>query len=67
MIIKNFVSSKLFISQFTRKIYAFKKLNFSKIIQLKLGDLGEGTKEATIKQWFKQEGETIEEVKLYIL
>merc|ERR1712032_180776 len=35
--------------------------NFAKIVQLKLGDLGEGTKEATIRTWFKKEGDIIEE------
>jgi hypothetical protein len=36
--------------------------NFSKIVQIKLPDLGEGTKEATIKKWYKKEGEKVEEV-----
>lgn len=35
----------------------------SKIIPVKLSDLGEGTKEATIKKWFKKEGELVNEVK----
>jgi hypothetical protein len=30
---------------------------------MNLNDLGEGTKEATIKQWYKKEGDLIEEVK----
>ena len=34
----------------------------SKIIPLKLSDLGEGTKEATIKKWYKREGEIVKEV-----
>jgi hypothetical protein len=38
------------------------KAMFSKIIPLKLSDLGEGTKEATIKKWFKKEGDIINEV-----
>jgi hypothetical protein len=41
----------------------FQKSMFSKIVPLKLSDLGEGTKEATIKKWFKKEGEIINEVK----
>jgi hypothetical protein len=36
--------------------------SFGKMVQIKLPDLGEGTKEATIKQWFKKEGDNIEEV-----
>ena len=35
---------------------------FSKTVPIKLPDLGEGTKEATIKTWFKKEGDLIEEV-----
>ena len=31
------------------------------IVPVKLGDLGEGTKEATIKQWFVKEGESVKE------
>jgi hypothetical protein len=33
-----------------------------KVVQMKLPDLGEGTKEATIQKWYKQEGELVEEV-----
>ncbi len=37
--------------------------NFStKLLQVKLHDLGEGTKEATIKKLFKGIGETVHEV-----
>jgi hypothetical protein len=36
--------------------------SFGKIVSINLPDLGEGTKEATIKKWFKKEGEKIEEV-----
>lgn len=36
---------------------------FSKLIPVKLGDLGEGTKEATIKQWFVQPGGQVKEVR----
>lgn len=32
------------------------------IAYIKLGDLGEGTKEATVKKWYKQVGERVEEV-----
>ena len=35
---------------------------FGKMVQIKLPDLGEGTKEATIKEWFVKEGTTIREV-----
>jgi hypothetical protein len=34
---------------------------FSSIINVKLPDLGEGTKEATIKEWFVKKGSEIEE------
>ncbi|CAI2369015.1 unnamed protein product [Moneuplotes crassus] len=34
---------------------------FSQMIQIKLPDLGEGTKEATIKEWFVKKGEEIDE------
>ena len=62
MIIKNLFSSKLFAKQLNKRILNFNQFNFSKIIHIKLGDLGEGTKEATIKQWYKKEGDSIEEV-----
>lgn len=35
--------------------------NFGKVIPIKLGDLGEGTKEATVKTWFVKEGAKIKE------
>lgn len=66
MIIKNLISSKLISKQISRQIINFSYFNFAKIIHLKLGDLGEGTKEATIKQWYKKEGDSIEEVKFLI-
>jgi hypothetical protein len=46
-----------------KKLIFNNKFNFAqKIIPLKLGDLGEGTKEATVKKWFKKEGEIVKEV-----
>jgi len=63
MIIKNLYSSKFFSQQLCKKLIKFNNFQFAKIIQLNLGDLGEGTKEATIKQWYKKEGDQIEEVK----
>ena len=35
---------------------------FGELIKIKLPDLGEGTKEATIKEWFVKEGTKIKEV-----
>lgn len=35
---------------------------FAKLVRLNLPDLGEGTKEATIKEWFVKEGQKIKEV-----
>ena len=34
---------------------------FGHIINIKLPDLGEGTKEATIKEWFVEKGQEIDE------
>jgi len=34
---------------------------FGQMVAIKLPDLGEGTKEATIKEWFVKEGSKIEE------
>jgi hypothetical protein len=45
-----------------KSLVQFNYFSFGKMVQIKLPDLGEGTKEATIKQWFKQEGDKIEEV-----
>jgi hypothetical protein len=48
---------------FSVKNLVFQRFMFaSKIIPLKLSDLGEGTKEATIKKWFKREGDMVKEV-----
>jgi len=33
----------------------------SKIVRINLPDLGEGTKEATVKEWFVKEGQRITE------
>ena len=38
---------------------------FGSIIPIKLPDLGEGTKDATIKEWFVKEGQPIKEVLYY--
>lgn len=35
---------------------------FAKLVRINLPDLGEGTKEATIKEWFVKEGQRIKEV-----
>lgn len=40
---------------------------FAKLIPVKLGDLGEGTKEATIKQWFVKQGGEVKEVLTLLL
>ncbi len=42
-------------------LYTTKLFCFGRIIPVKLGDLGEGTKEAEVKKWHKKEGELIEE------
>ena len=40
---------------------------FGKMVRINLPDLGEGTKEATIKEWFVKEGQHIKEVHKYML
>lgn len=37
---------------------------FAKMVRINLPDLGEGTKEATIKEWFVKEGQIIKEVSI---
>lgn len=37
---------------------------FAKMVRINLPDLGEGTKEATIKEWFVKEGQMIKEVSM---
>jgi hypothetical protein len=39
--------------------------DFSKIVQVPLPDLGEGTKDATVKEWFVKPGDKIQEVSIY--
>ena len=34
---------------------------FAKLVRINLPDLGEGTKEATIKEWFVKQGQVIKE------
>lgn len=36
--------------------------NFGQMIKIKLGDIGEGTKEAKLKVWHVKEGQMIKEV-----
>ena len=38
---------------------------FGQVVKIKLPDLGEGTKEATIKEWFVKEGSVVKEVRVY--
>jgi hypothetical protein len=45
-----------------KRLINFNSFAFGRIVSLKLPDLGEGTKEATIKQWYKKEGDKVEEV-----
>ncbi len=45
-----------------KSLVRFNYFSFAKTIQIKLPDLGEGTKEATVKQWYKKEGDKVEEV-----
>ena len=40
---------------------------FGKIVRINLPDLGEGTKEATIKEWFLKEGQNIKEVSILVV
>lgn len=35
--------------------------HFASMVGIKLPDLGEGTKEATVKEWFVKEGQTVNE------
>jgi 2-oxoisovalerate dehydrogenase E2 component (dihydrolipoyl transacylase) len=39
---------------------------FGQMVQIKLPDLGEGTKEATVKEWFVKEGDKIKEVSNFL-
>lgn len=40
---------------------------FGKLVRINLPDLGEGTKDATIKEWFVKEGQKIKEVSSCLL
>ena len=39
--------------------------DFSKLLEVPLPDLGEGTKEATVKEWFVKPGDTVKEVSIF--
>ena len=41
--------------------------NFGKMVTVALPDLGEGTKEATIKEWYVKPGDRVEEVGKFVL
>jgi hypothetical protein len=64
---KNFIANKFLINNIRNRLIKFNYFNFGKIVHLKLGDLGEGTKEATIRTWYKKQGDLIEEVNKKIL
>ena len=40
--------------------------DFSNIVNISLPDLGEGTKEATVKEWYVKPGDKVEEVSFSI-
>ena len=40
--------------------------NFGKLVKIHLPDLGEGTKEATIKEWYVEPGSIVNEVSFYL-
>jgi len=42
-------------------LYSFQHRNFGKLISVTLPDLGEGTKEATVKEWYVKPGSRVEE------
>jgi len=39
---------------------------FGSVVNVNLPDLGEGTKEATIKEWYVKVGDVVEEVRIRI-
>jgi len=48
-----------------QRFIKYNSFSFGKVVSLKLPDLGEGTKEATIKQWYKKEGDKVDEVNFF--
>ena len=46
-------------NNFKYNINSLSLFDFSRIVQVKLGDLGEGTKEAEIKKWHLKEGDKV--------
>ena len=49
-----------------KSLIRFNYFGFAKTVSIKLPDLGEGTKEATVKQWYKKEGDKVDEVKNFL-
>jgi hypothetical protein len=65
MLLSRFRNPKNLCERITKfSLHHLSHFNFSmgKVITVRLHDLGEGTKEAMIKKWYKNVGETVEEV-----